>query len=219
LSYRYPGSDGPAIENVTLAFAPRTLTAIAGDSGAGKSTLIALLLRLIEPSSGDISMNGRDAHGMSGAEWRQHFAFVPQRPHFLHGSILENLRMGNPYASESEVHAASRLAHAETFILALPHQYDSVIDDSGSTLSGGERQRLALARALLKPAPILVLDEPTSSLDAATEALIAETLQHVRRDRTVIAVTHRHLIIRSADHVICLDNGRVASDTERREVA
>jgi ATP-binding cassette subfamily B protein len=127
--------------------------------------------------------------------------------------------MGNAGATEFEVHAAARLAHADGFIQALPHKYASIIDDTASTLSGGERQRLALARALLKPAPILVLDEPTSSLDLATEALIADTLQQVRRARTIIAVTHRLEITRTADHVVCLENGHLVGDTGTREVA
>ena len=219
VTYTYEDCDVAALRDVTLTFTPRTLTAITGDSGAGKSTLLALVLRLLEPSAGRLLLDGQDSTTFDSGAWRRHFAFVPQRPHFMHGSILENLRMARPNAPMREVMAAARLAHADAFIESLPHAYDTMIDDTASTLSGGERQRLALARALVKGAPVLLLDEPTSSLDANTESLINDTLQLLRRDHTVIVVTHRLDITCTADHVVCLADGGVTIDSAAQEVA
>jgi ATP-binding cassette subfamily C protein CydD len=209
VTFRYPDGEVPALQEITIELRPRTVTAVVGPSGAGKSTLIGVLLRLNEPTSGRLLLNGRACGEIDAASWRRHFALVPQRPRFLDGSILDNLRIGRPDASIDEVRGAARLAHADEFIAALPQGYDSHLDESASTLSGGERQRLAIARALLKGAPILVLDEPTSNLDAESEALVADSIARVGGDRTVLIVAHRLHTIRHADAIVVLDGGRV----------
>jgi ATP-binding cassette subfamily C protein CydD len=218
LTVTYPDASAPALHDITVTFAPRTLTAIVGDSGAGKSTLLAALLRLVEPASGEIRLGDRPARATSAVSWRSHFAFVPQRPRFLHGTLLDNLRMGRADATLADIVGAARLAHADRFIDSLPEGYATVIDETASTLSGGERQRLAIARALVRRAPVLLLDEPTSSLDDQTASLIADTLRRVRHERTVIVVTHRLGLAAMADHVVTLDNGRITADAFR-EVA
>jgi ATP-binding cassette subfamily C protein CydD len=209
VTFSYPDSDVHALEDVTLELRPRTVTAIVGPSGAGKSTLVGVLLRLNEPSHGRLLLNGRDCGEIDAAFWRRHFALVPQRPRFFDGSILDNLRIGRPDASIDEVREAARLAHADAFVGALPQGYDSHLDENASTLSAGERQRLAIARALVKDAPILVLDEPTSNLDAESEALVGDSIARVSRERTVLIVAHRLHTIRDADAIVVLDGGRV----------
>jgi ABC-type multidrug transport system fused ATPase/permease subunit len=197
------------VREVSFELRPGMLTAIVGPSGAGKSTLIRVLLRFVEPQAGRVLLNGRASGDMTAAEWRRHIALVSQRPRFLDGSILENLRIAQPEASLKTVRAAARMAQADAFVSALPAGYDTRIDDTASTLSGGERQRLAIARALLKRSPVLVLDEPSSSVDAETEEMLAATLARVARERTVLMVTHRAATLRHADTIIALEGGRV----------
>lgn len=213
LSCRYEGSSAPVLDDVSLALEPGTITAVVGPSGAGKSTLLRVLLRFIEPAAGELTIDGRSSEDVDVSEWRRHIAYVPQRPRFIRGTVLENLRLGNPDASAGEAVAAARLAEAGGFIDALPDGYLTQLDENASCLSGGERQRLALARALLKPAPVLLLDEPTASVDEISEALIAGAIARLRGERTVLMVAHRLNSIRHADRTIVLENGRV------REVA
>jgi ATP-binding cassette subfamily C protein CydD len=219
VSFTYPDGDALALNGVTLTMAPRTLTAITGESGAGKTTLLALLLRLMEPTGGRMLLDGRDSVAVTSTEWRQHLAFVPQQPHFIHGSILDNLRMGRPTAPLADVVAAARLAHLAPFIESLPQTYDTVIDERATTLSGGERQRLALARALVKRAPVLLLDEPTCHLDTHTAALIVGTIDRLRQHHTVIVVTHQADLACIADHIVHLEDGMVVTDRLREQVA
>jgi thiol reductant ABC exporter CydD subunit len=209
VTYSYPDSDVQALQEISIELRPGTVTAIVGPSGAGKSTLVGVLLRLSEPTSGRLLLNGLTSERIDPAIWRRHFALVPQRPRFFDGSILENLRIARADATIDEVREAARLAHADGFISALPLGYDSHLDESASTLSGGERQRLAIARALLKGAPILVLDEPTSNLDAESEALVVDSIARVASNRTVLIVAHRLHTIRNADAIVVLDGARV----------
>jgi ATP-binding cassette subfamily C protein CydD len=209
VSFSYSAPDAPALREVTLELRPGTVTAIVGPSGAGKSSLVGVLMRFLQPDSGRLLLNGRDSREIDVAAWRRHIALVPQRPRFFEGSILDNLRIGRPDASIGDVVDAARLAQADGFISALRDGYASHLDESASTLSAGERQRLAIARALLKRAPILVLDEPTSNLDAESEASIAASLALVAAERTVLIVAHRMHTIRHADTIVVLDGGRV----------
>jgi thiol reductant ABC exporter CydD subunit len=217
-TFSYPGAARPALRDVTLDFPARTLTAIVGPSGAGKSTLVALLLRFVTPSEGEIRANGLDANACSAARWREQIALVPQRPHFFEGSILDNLRLARPGASHDDVRAAARMAEADAFISALPHGYDTPLDETAARLSGGERQRLAIARALLKPAPILILDEPSSSLDPVSEAAITRVLAALSRERTIIVIAHRLATVRQADRIIVLNDGRIAEAGRHEEL-
>ena len=218
LGVTYPNADHPALANLSLTLPPRSLTAIVGPSGAGKSTLLGVLMRFVEPTAGTVSLDGHPMHSISPSEWRCAFSYVPQRPRFIHGSILDNLRLANPEATNEEVVAAAGLAEADGFIVALPQAYDTVIDDTATTLSGGERQRLAIARALLKRAPLLLLDEPTSSLDRHSEALIVTTLQRIARQRTVLVAAHRLATVRHADQIVVLAGGRVVESGTHRDL-
>ena len=218
LGVTYPNAERPALADLTLTLPSRSLTAIVGPSGAGKSTLLGVLIRFVEATAGQVTLDGRPMHSMLPADWRRAFSYVPQRPRFIHGSILDNLRVAKPDATIEDVTAAAGLAEADAFIAALPQAYDTVIDDTASTLSGGERQRLAMARALLKPAPVLLLDEPTSSLDRQSEALIVTTLHRIARQRTVLVAAHRLASVRHADQIVVLDGGRVAESGTHREL-
>jgi thiol reductant ABC exporter CydD subunit len=218
LTVTYPHAERPALSNLSLILLPRSLTAIVGPSGAGKSTLLGILVRFVEPTAGTVTLDGQPMHSIAPPDWRRAFSYVPQRPRFIHGSILENMRLAKPDATIQEVVAAARLAEADDFIAALPQAYESLIDDTASTLSGGERQRLAIARALLKPAPVLLLDEPTSSLDRHSESLIVKALQRIGRQRTVLVAAHRLATVRHADCIIVLDDGRVAESGTHREL-
>ena len=209
VSFTYPGAGRPALAGVDLDLAPGTLTALVGPSGAGKSTLAALVLRFLEPSSGRLLFEGRPIAEMAAADWRRFVTLVPQRPRFFDGSLLWNLRIGNPAASIDEVVAAADAAGAHAFIAALPRGYETPVGEAAARLSGGEQQRLAVARALLKPAPIVLFDEPTSSLDPASEAHIEQTIAALARQRTVLVIAHRLHTIRRADSIVVVEGGRI----------
>src|SRR5215203_4686397 len=170
--YSYPGRDLPALCGVDLTLPAGSRTAVVGRSGSGKSTLVNLLLRFLDPGDGTITANGLCIADLPVGAWREHVALVPQRPHLFYGSLLENIRLARPGASRAEVEEAAELAGAADFIWRLPRAYDAQVGERGLLLSGGEAQRVAIARAFLKDAPLLVLDEPTSSLDPESEALI-----------------------------------------------
>lgn len=218
LGVTYPHAGRPALSGITLTLPPRSLTAIVGPSGAGKSTLLGALLAFVPPSHGDVRFGGRSIHETDGTEWRRRFSYVPQRPRFVHGTILDNLRLAKADATIEQVTAAARLAEADGFISALPHAYETLIDETASSLSGGERQRLAIARALLKPAPVLLLDEPTSSLDRQSETLIVRALERIGRERTVLVAAHRLATVLHAQRIVVLEGGRMAEAGTHREL-
>jgi ATP-binding cassette, subfamily C, bacterial CydD len=205
----YPGSERPALCNVSLTLPAGTRTALVGRSSSGKSTLVNVLLRFLDPQDGIVAANGVPTAELPVETWRQHVALVPQRPHLFYGSVLENIRLARPGASRSEVEEAAELAGAAKFVRQLPRGYDAQIEERGLRLSGGEAQRLAIARAFLKDTPLLVLDEPTSSLDPESEALIRDALERLTRDRTALIVAHRLNTVRKADRIAVLDLGRV----------
>jgi ATP-binding cassette subfamily C protein CydD len=209
VTYRYPESVRPALSDIRLVLPAGTRTALVGRSGAGKSTLVSLLLRFMEPTSGQIAVNGLPITELPIAIWREHVALVPQQPYLFHGSVHENISLARPAATRDEVERAAELAGAAEFIARLPQGYDTQIGERGSRLSGGEAQRLAIARAFLKNAPLLILDEPTSSLDPTSEALIRAVLERLTHDRTVLVVAHRLNTIYTADRIAVLENGRL----------
>jgi ATP-binding cassette subfamily C protein CydD len=221
VSYSYPprnrgahpsaASYRPAISDVTFTVPAGCTVALVGPTGAGKSTLASLLLRFLEPDAGHISAGAVSLADTDPAAWRRHVAWVPQQPHLFHGSVADNLRLARADATAAEIEAAARAAQAHAFITALPQGYDSPLGEGGARLSGGERQRLAIARAFLKDAPVLVLDEATANLDAASEALILSALTDLRRGRTVLVIAHRLRLAQSADQVIVLDGGCVVA--------
>ena len=210
VAFSYPGAEAPALDGVDLRIAPGETVALVGASGAGKSTLARLLVRLYDPASGAIRLDGRDLRDIELASLRENVAILFQESLVLHGTVRENISFGRPEASAEAIEAAARAAGAEEFIRALPHGYDSDIGERGRSLSGGQRQRVAIARALLADAPVLVLDEPSAGLDAETRDRLLEPLRMLMGTRTTIVVSHDLLTVRDADRLAVLDGGRLA---------
>jgi ABC-type multidrug transport system fused ATPase/permease subunit len=206
--FRYQ-PDRPCLEGIDLEARPGTVTALVGPTGSGKSTLVTLLLRLFDPDAGAIEIDGRDLRGFQIESLRRNVAIALQENLLFGTTVRENIRMAVPDASDERVRAAARVACADEFIEALPEGYDTLLGERGTKLSTGQRQRLSIARAVLKDAPILVLDEPTASLDAATEIDLLERLAVWGRDRVIFLVTHRLGTIRRADQIVVLRDGRV----------
>ncbi len=186
-----------------------TTCAFVGPSGAGKSTLAKLLQRFYDPQQGTLYFDGTDIRQISKDSLRAAIAFVPQAPVLFNGTVRENLLMARPDATDEEVFSAARQAHAEEFILNLPDGYDAVVGENAVRLSGGQRQRLALARAFLKDAPILILDEATSALDSESEEKIQQALSNLPDDRTLLIIAHRFATIRMAQRILLFDNGQI----------
>jgi ATP-binding cassette subfamily C protein CydD len=207
--FAYLGSEYPALCDVSLTLPTGSRTALVGRSGSGKSTLVNVLLRFLDPRDGIVAANGVPIAELPVEAWREHVALVPQRPHLFYGSVLENIRLAKPDATRSEVERAAELAGAAEFIRRMPHGYDTQIGERGLRLSRGEAQRLAIARAFLKDAPLLVLDESTSSLDPESEELIKSALERLTRHRTVLIVAHRLNTVREADRIAVLEEGRL----------
>jgi ATP-binding cassette, subfamily C, bacterial CydD len=216
LHYTYLGAGGPALERVSLTVPAGTRTAVVGPSGAGKSTLIGLLLRFLQPSPGQIAANGVDITELAPEDWRGLVALVPQRPHLFHGTIRDNILLGRPEASTGELVRAAESAGVAVFAERLPRGYDTPVGERGATLSGGEAQRIAIARAFLKDAPLLVLDEPTSSLDPAGDALIRDALDRLMHDRTTLVVAHRLNTVCTSDQIAVLDAGHLVELGDHR---
>ncbi|GLU34792.1 thiol reductant ABC exporter subunit CydD [Trinickia caryophylli] len=197
-----------ALDGLTFAAEPGRVTALVGPSGAGKSTVLHLLLRFAREQSGAIWIGDQRLDEVDEASWLAKVAWVPQRAHVFAGSVLDNLRLARPDATLEQVCDAARLAGAHAFVTALPRGYDTPLGERGMGLSGGQVQRLALARAFLKDAPVVVLDEPTAHLDAHTQAHIHEALRRLAVGRTVLLVAHRPATARLADTIVVLDGGR-----------
>jgi ABC-type multidrug transport system fused ATPase/permease subunit len=208
VDYTYDGQR-PALHDVSFSIRPGQKVALVGPSGAGKSTIAHLLLRFISADSGTISTNGTPLEEIPTSEWRKQVAWVPQHPYLFHATVAENIRLGCPDASPERVIGAAKLAHAHEFISALPQQYETMIGEHGSRLSGGEAQRISLARAFLKDAPLLIMDEATSYLDPAYEAQILEAMARLMRGRTVLILAHRLSTVYDADQIIVLEKGHV----------
>jgi ABC-type multidrug transport system fused ATPase/permease subunit len=210
----------PALDKLSLFIAAHRMTALVGPSGAGKSTLIDLLPRLREPQSGEILFDGIPQAEFESASLRRAISFAPQSPQIFNVTIAEHIRYGWPDASFDDVRAAARLAQAADFIEALPESYDTKLGESGGHFSGGQRQRIDLARAIVRRAPVLVLDEPTANLDADAEAKFREALETLRRetDITIIIIGHRLSTVMSADQIVVLEAGRVTETGSHAEL-
>jgi ATP-binding cassette, subfamily C, bacterial CydD len=206
VSFAYPTRPGTVIDGLDLELAPGETVALVGESGCGKSTVAALLLRLLEPTDGRITVGGLDLAVCSSDAWRRLVAWVPQRPALVRGTVTDNIRLGDPGASHSRVRAAARLAAADGFIDALPDGYDTLIGDGGRPLSPGERRRVGLARAFLRDAALVILDEPTADLDPQNVERVAEAVERLRAGRTVLLIAHRPELVRRADRVVCLES-------------
>ncbi len=210
--FRYDGAGAPVLDGVSFALPPGSTTAIVGPSGSGKSTILALIAGLHEPTRGRILIDGVDATTLDAETRRAASSVVFQHPYLFHGSIRENVFAGDPGAPDERFERAVALARVDELVGRLPDGADSVVGEAGSALSGGERQRVSIARALLKPAPILLVDEATSALDTENEAAVVDALTADPQARTQVIVAHRLASISHADRVLFLDNGRVVED-------
>jgi subfamily B ATP-binding cassette protein MsbA len=209
VSFRYATGVSDAVRDINLQIEPGKTYALVGASGAGKSTILSLILRLYDPTSGTVKIDGHDLRALSQKSVREQIGLVSQETFLFHDTIFKNIQFGRLDATAEEVYAAARTAFAHEFILAQPDGYDTVIGDKGCLISGGQQQRLAIARALLKNAPILLLDEATSSLDTESEKQIQKALEKLAAGRTVIAIAHRLSTILAADQIVVLDRGGI----------
>jgi ATP-binding cassette subfamily B protein len=209
VSYAYPGAGAPVLRKVSFAIPSGTRVGIIGTSGAGKSTLVNLLTRFIDPLEGAVLLDGVDVREYRLTDLRNQFAIVPQDPMLFSTTIADNIRYGNLRATRKEIEAAAKAAHADAFIRNRPQGYDTQVGERGSRLSGGERQRIALARAFLRDAPVVILDEPTSALDSRTEADLMDVMDELTQGRTTFLITHRPNTLKSCDIQLVLKQGRV----------
>ncbi|MEV0408288.1 thiol reductant ABC exporter subunit CydD [Actinoallomurus sp. NPDC050550] len=198
----YEGREAPALDGLSLVVRPGETVALAGPSGSGKSTLLAVLLGFVRPDTGRVLVDGADLGEFDPDAWRSRAAWVPQRPYLFAGTVADNIRLGRPEASDEEVRRAARDAFAEEFIDALPQGFATSLGERGTGLSAGQRRRIALARAFLRDAPLLLLDEPTAGLDTESEAAVVKAVRRLAAGRTVVLVAHRPALAALADRVV-----------------
>ncbi|MGG4603652.1 ABC transporter ATP-binding protein [Paenalcaligenes sp. Me131] len=208
--FSYSGSHKPVVEGVSVQFPARSLTALVGPSGSGKSTLTRLLMRHADPQVGSIAIGGVDVRAIEPVRLNALVSIVFQDVYLFDDTVLANIRMAKPEATDAEVEAAARAAHCHDFISRLPQGYLTRVGDIGSRLSGGERQRISIARAILKDAPIVILDEPTAALDTQSEVAVQAAIDALVKERTVIVIAHRLSTIVGADQIVVINEGRVA---------
>jgi ATP-binding cassette subfamily C protein CydCD len=218
VSFAYGPGEPPALREVSFAAAPGQTVALVGRSGAGKTTAAHLLLRFWDPQEGRVLLGGRDVRDFRLDDLRTRFSLVSQDVYLFNTTIRENLRLADPRATDEEVEEAARRACADEFIRALPDGYDTVAGERGVALSGGQRQRLAIARALLKRAPVLILDEATSHLDTANERAVRQAVAELMAGSTTLVIAHRLSTVRDADRIVVLDRGRVAEQGTHEEL-
>ena len=217
VSFSY-GDDRRVLDEVSFEARPGEMIALVGVTGAGKTTIASLIPRFFEPTHGRVLVDEVDVSRYSLRSLRERIALVPQQPVLFSGTIADNIRYGRLQASDEEVEAAARAAHIHDFITTLPNGYHTPVAEAGATLSGGERQRLGIARALVKNAPMLILDEPTSSLDALSEAGVFDALRRLRRGRTTIVIAHRLSTIRTATRILVLHEGQLVAQGTHDEL-
>ena len=212
VAFGYDGASTPVLDGVSFALQPGTTTAIVGPSGSGKSTILALIAGLHQPTRGRVLLDGADAATLDAEARRQTSSVVFQHPYLFHGTIRENVLAGDPAAGDDRVAGAIGLARVDELIGRLPDGAETVVGEAGSALSGGERQRVSIARALLKPATMLLVDEATSALDTENEVAVVDALTADPQSRTRVIVAHRLASIRHADRVLFVDNGQIVED-------
>ena len=217
VSFAYePGQ--PVLSHVNLTIEPGEKVAIVGATGAGKSTLVSLIPRFYDPNEGAVLVDGQDIRTYALQSLRERISLVLQDSLLFNGSVRENIAFGCPDASEEQIVAAAVTSNVDEFIERLPDGYESTVAERGTTLSGGQKQRIAIARAILRDAPILLLDEPTSSLDSSSEQIVMEALERAARGRTTLIIAHRLSTVRLADRIVVLDRGRVIEEGSHDEL-
>lgn len=212
VTFRYKSAEEPLYRDFSLLIAPGERVALVGPTGSGKSTFVKLIQRLYDVQGGRILIDGQDVSKVAQASLRQAIAVVPQDPALFHRTIAENIAYARPGADQSEIELAAKRARAHDFIVRLPKGYDTLVGERGVKLSGGERQRVAIARAFLADAPILVLDEATSSLDVETERQVQQAMEELMAGRTTIVIAHRLSTIRGADRILVFERGRIVEE-------
>ena len=217
VGFTYP-SGARVLHDITFEAKPGEVIALVGLTGAGKTTLVSLIPRFYDPTVGRVTIDGVDVRRYRVRSLREKIAIVLQDPVLFAGTIADNLRYGRLDATDQEVEQAARAAHAHEFIARLPNGYQTEIAQAGGSLSGGERQRLSVARAILKNAPILILDEPTSSLDSISEEIVFAALRRLRAGRTTIVIAHRLSTVRDADRILVLDGGEIAAQGRHEDL-
>lgn len=198
------------LKNVSFTIPEQTSTAIVGPSGSGKTTICSMLARFYDPQSGSITVGGHDLREFTCDVLLSNISMVFQNVYLFHDTIRANILFGRPDASEEEMIEAAKKARCHEFIMVLPDGYDTVVGEGGGTLSGGEKQRISIARAILKNAPIIILDEATASVDPENEHLIQQAISELTRGKTIITIAHRLATIRNADQILVVDDGRIA---------
>jgi ATP-binding cassette subfamily B protein len=210
--FAYPARpESPALDDFSLTIKPGETVALVGPSGAGKTSVIQLILRFYDPQAGRITLDGVALPEMARHAFRRSLSLVPQEPVIFAASARENIRFGRPDASDAEIKAAARAAHAEDFIARLPDGFDTFLGERGVMLSGGQKQRIAIARAILRDAPVLLLDEATSALDAESERAVQTAVEAMAQTRTTIIVAHRLATVKKADRIVVMDQGRIVA--------
>jgi ATP-binding cassette subfamily C protein CydD len=216
VGFAYEGRGEAVLESIDLTISPGEQLALVGPSGEGKSTVAALILRLLDPQSGRILCNGVDLLEVDPKEWRQHLAWVPQRPTLFSATLAENIRLGRPDADDGALAAACADAGLERLIDSMPLGLETRLGEGQRTLSAGETQRVALARAFLRDAPLVILDEPTAHLDAESSAEIGDSIARLSQSRSVLLVVHRPALAAGADRIITLREGIVVDGQVER---
>ena len=216
ISFGYGGRQ--VIHDISLEIPEHTTCAIVGPSGSGKTTLCNLIARFWDVQEGTVRIGGKDVRDYTADSVLEYISMVFQNVYLFHDSVENNIRFGRPEATREQVIAAAKRACCHDFILSLPDGYDTIIGEGGSTLSGGEKQRISIARAILKDAPIIILDEATSSVDPENEQALLSAIQELTKDKTLISIAHRLSTVRNADQIIVIDQGRVVQQGKHNEL-
>lgn len=214
----YYKENEPVINNVSFEIGSGKMVAFVGATGVGKSTIVSLMERFYDPVSGEILLDGHNIKDITLKSLRENISIVMQDVFLFNGTVFDNIAYGNPKASREQVLEASKIAHADDFIKEMPDGYDTLIGERGVRLSGGQKQRIAIARAVLKDSPVLILDEATSAVDNETEALIQQAIDELSKNRTVIVIAHRLSTVMKADNIIVLENGEIAEQGTHAEL-